>query len=77
MKLDQNAFHFKTSINSEYQTFWINYEIHKISPNAELSIIKIDNQVQMISILNSNLTLADIQIILLENSIDYEFVRTA
>lgn len=77
MKLEQNVFHLKTNSNSEYQIFWITYELQKISPNVELKIIKIDNQFYMLSILNSNLKWSDIQIILLENSINYELVLTA
>ncbi len=77
MKLEQNVFHLKTNSNSEYQIFWITYELQKISPNVELKIIKIDNQYYIISILNSNLKWSDIQLILLENSINYELVLTA
>lgn len=77
MKLKQNVFHLKTNSNSEYQIFWITYELQKMSPNVELKIIKIDNQFYMISILNSNLKWSDIQLILLENNINYELVLTA
>lgn len=73
-KSKRNIFHLKTNINSEYQIFWITYEIQKINPDVELTIIRIDNQCCMLSIFNSNLTLTDIQIILMENSIDYIFL---
>ncbi|NHN25280.1 hypothetical protein FIA58_006275 [Flavobacterium jejuense] len=77
MELSQSSFHFKINSNYEYQIFWITYEVMKICPNVELTSTKVDNQFYMISILNSNLTLSDIKIILLENSIDYELVLTA
>lgn len=77
MELKQDGFHLKTKISTEYQIFWITYEIQKESPDVELTIIRMDNQFHMISILNSNLSVADIQFILLENSIDYEFLFTA
>lgn len=73
-KSKQNIFHLKTNINSEYQIFWITYEIQKINPDVELTIVSIDNQCCMLSIFNSNLNLTDIQIILMENNIDYIFL---
>lgn len=65
---------FKTDINSNYQIFWITHDLSKICPQIDLNFILYQNQFYIISIKNSNLTYNQIQLIFIENQIEFEVV---
>ncbi|WP_444660183.1 hypothetical protein [Flavobacterium columnare] len=68
-----NNYLFKTNINSEYQLFWITHDIFKLCPSAELSIIfNTENRFSKLFIINSSLSLSQIQFVFIENQIEYK-----
>lgn len=65
---------FKADINSIYQIFWITHDLSKICPQIDLNFNLYQNQFCIISIKNSNLTYNQIQLIFIENQIEFEVV---
>lgn len=71
MNSELKEYIFKTDINSTYQIFWVTYDILKVSPNTDLDFDTI-GATTIMSIANSNLSYSQIQLILMENFIEFE-----
>lgn len=68
MQSKPNDYSFKINGVSEFQLFWITYEISGKCSNTEVSYRNCD----ILSILNSSLSATEIELILIENQIQYE-----
>lgn len=71
MNSELKEYTFKTDISSIYQMFWITYDILKISPNTDLDF-DTKGTTTVMYVANSNLSDSEIQLILMENFIEFE-----
>lgn len=74
MQSKPNDYSFKINGITEFQLFWITYEISKKCSDTELDIVKDGNHYSRLSILNSSLPLTEIESILIKNQIEYEAI---
>ncbi|UPT70450.1 MAG: hypothetical protein M0D53_15415 [Flavobacterium sp. JAD_PAG50586_2] len=74
MQYQFNNYLFKTSGVSEYQLFWVTYEITKRCSDTELGFVNYGNYYCRLSIVNSSLSAVEIGSILTENQIEYETI---
>lgn len=72
MQSKSNDYSFKISGVSEFQLFWLTYEISKRCSDTELGIVKYGNYYSRLSIVNSTLSATEIESILTDNQIEYE-----
>lgn len=74
MQSKPNDYSFKINGITEFQLFWITYEISKKCSDTELDIVKGGNHYSRLSIQNSSLPLTEIESILIKNQIEYEAI---
>lgn len=75
MQSKPNDYLFKTNGVSEFQLFWVTYEISKRCSDTELSRVNYGNYYSRLSIVNSSLSATEIESILFENQVEYEAIR--
>ena len=72
MKTQPNDYSFKISSISEFQLFWLTYEISKKCSETELGIVNYVNYYSRLSIVNSSLSATEVESILTDNQVEYE-----
>lgn len=71
MQTQPTDYSFKISAISEFQLFWLTYEISKRCTDTELGIVNYGHYSRL-SIVNSPLLITEIESILNDNQIEYE-----
>lgn len=74
-KAKEYSFKTNLNLNSVHEVFWITHDFFIKCPNTILNISKSEDNYSILSIMNSNLSLYQIQTIFKENQIQYYILK--
>ncbi|VXB99454.1 conserved hypothetical protein [Flavobacterium sp. 9AF] len=75
METKPSVYQFNISYLSDYQLYWLNYELSTRCSKTELEVIRREHNLCKLIIHKSMLSLNDIQLILKENQIVFELTN--